>query len=259
MPSARWRHAASDYSHANAHAVAPIAPPYARAHAIAWRGPYTAHLCANETDVATQRMSACPSQCDGDRIHPVRGRNGPAPPLRPPSSRPPPAWPAKPDRTAALQSPARAQPPTQILGVRKGRKFAPRDSARIERAFEFGPCDGAGVQVRGAKRDGGARWRACGTWGVQPAACIPPLAATLKNNGLTELALARAHLRALRRAHVGALQHTCSLTTVPSARWRHAVSDYSHANAHAASLPPAVRTRTRHRMARVLHSAPLCE
>ena len=97
------------------------------------------------------------------------------------------------------------QPPTQVLGVRKGRKFAPREYARIERAFEFGPCDGATVQVRGAKRDGGARWRACAprvgctTDSMQPAA-----SRDARRNGLSELALARAHLRALRRAHVGA-------------------------------------------------------
>ena len=170
MPSARWRHAVSDYRHADAHAVDPIAPPYARACAIAWRGSYTAHSCLNNNIVATQRMSTRRSQCDGDRMHPVRGRKEPSPPLRPPSSRPPPAWPAKPDRAAALQSPAQAQPPTQILGARKGRKFAPRDYARIERAFEFGPCDGAAVQVRGAKRDGDARWRARGVYNRQRAA-----------------------------------------------------------------------------------------
>jgi hypothetical protein len=89
------------------------------------------------------------------------GRRGPAPPLRPPSCWPPPAWPAEPERTAELQSPARGQPPRRFLGVRKCRKKCLRDYGRIARASKIGACNGPGVQVRGAKRDGDARWRAC--------------------------------------------------------------------------------------------------
>ena len=137
---------------------------YARPRAIARRGSYTAHS-ANETDVATQRMSTCRSQCDGDRIHPV--------------------WGARdllcllfgrhlaghrllglPNQDELQNCRARRGPtPTQIWGRRKGRKKSPRDYGRVERASKFGPCDGAGVQVRGAKRDGDARRRvhaACG-------------------------------------------------------------------------------------------------
>ena len=55
----------------------------------------------------------------------------------------------------------RGPTPTQILGVRKCRKKSVRDYGRIECASQFGARDGAGVQVRGAKRDGDARRRAC--------------------------------------------------------------------------------------------------
>ncbi len=155
-------HAASDYSNANAHAVAPIAPPYARAREIAWRGSYTAH-CANGTDVATQRMSTCRSQCDGDRIHPEWGGRDL---LRLfgrlllghrllglPNQ----------NEAAELQSPARANPHPDFGGPKRSRE------GRVKRALKFGPCNGAGVQVRDAKRDGDTRWRrACDAWGVQP-------------------------------------------------------------------------------------------
>ena len=61
--TATWRtHPRSPPSPRRTHA-------HARSHA---RGSHTAH-CANETDVATQGMSTCRSQCDGDRIHPVWG------------------------------------------------------------------------------------------------------------------------------------------------------------------------------------------
>ena len=145
----------------------PPRPPYAHAHAIAWRGSFIAHSCVNERlllineHVSTCRGSATETQhiqCGG----------GPVPPLRPPSCWPPPSWPAKRERMAELQSPARGPTPTQILGVRKCRKKSVRDYGRIECASQFGACDGAGVRVRGAKRDGDARWRACGAWGVQP-------------------------------------------------------------------------------------------
>ena len=178
MPSARWRHAVSDYSHANAHAVAPIAPPYARARAIAWRGSYTAHSCLKNNIVATQRMSTRRSQCDGDRIHPVRGRNGPAPPLRPPSSRPPPAWPAKPDRAAALQSPAQAQPPTQILGGPKRSKICPsrlcahRTRIRIW-SVRWGRSAGARCETRRRRALACVR-AACGVYNRQRAARRKP-------------------------------------------------------------------------------------
>jgi hypothetical protein len=36
--------------------------------------PYTAHSCVNENVVATQRMTTCHSQCEGDPAHPMRGR-----------------------------------------------------------------------------------------------------------------------------------------------------------------------------------------
>ena len=172
VPSAQRRHAVGDYSNADAHAIAPIAPPYARARAIARRGSYTAHSCVKKTDVATQRMSTRRSQCDGDRMHPVRGRNGPSPPLRPPSSRPPPAWPAKPERAAELQSPARANPGQ--IWVRKDRKTSPRDYARVERARTklMGPQCRCAVRNATATRVG---VRARRTWGVQPQP------ATLKN------------------------------------------------------------------------------
>ncbi len=42
LPSTQWSHAVSDYSNAKENTVATIAPPYARAHAIAQREPYTA-------------------------------------------------------------------------------------------------------------------------------------------------------------------------------------------------------------------------
>jgi hypothetical protein len=71
LPSAQWSHAVSDYSNANAHAAPPLNAVRTRARAIAWRGSYTAYLCANETDVANQRMSTRRSQCEGDLMHPV--------------------------------------------------------------------------------------------------------------------------------------------------------------------------------------------
>ncbi len=43
-----------------------------------------------------------------------------------------------------------------------------RDCGRIECASKYGSCDGALEQVRGAKRDGDARWRARDVWGAQP-------------------------------------------------------------------------------------------
>ena len=98
------------------------------------------------------------------------------PPLRPPSCWRPPSWPAKPERTAELQSPARGPTPTQILGGPKmSKKKSVRDYGRIECATQFGARDGAGVQVRGAKRDGDARRRVFAARGVynlhvQPAA-----------------------------------------------------------------------------------------
>jgi hypothetical protein len=94
------------------------------------------------------------------RPHPFSvGRNGPSPPPRPPSSRPPPSWPAQTTTSCRTAEPRGGQPAPRFGGVRKGRKFTPRDCGRVERASKFGPCDGAGVQVRGAKRDGGARRR----------------------------------------------------------------------------------------------------
>jgi hypothetical protein len=141
---------------------------YARARAIARRGSYTVHSCANETDVATQRMRTCRSQCNGDRIHPVRGGTDLLRLL---------------GRLLVghrllglpnhdeLQSCKARRGPTRprFRGVRKGRKISPRDYGRDERASKFDPCDGAGVQVRGAKPGGDARWRrACATRGVKP-------------------------------------------------------------------------------------------
>ena len=61
----------------------------------------------------------------------------------------------------------RGPTPTQILGVRKCRKKSVRDYGRIECASQFGARDGAGVQVRGAKRDGDARRRVRAPRGVQ--------------------------------------------------------------------------------------------
>jgi hypothetical protein len=60
--------------------------------------------------------------------------------------------------------PRGANPPS-FFGGPKRSKTSVRDYGRIECASQFGPCDEAGVQVRGAKRDGDARRRvhaACG-------------------------------------------------------------------------------------------------
>ena len=142
------------------HTQSPPSPRRTHAHAQSHaRASYTAHSCVNENDVATQRMSTCRSQCDGDRIHPV--------------------WGARdllrlfgrfllghrllglPNHDELQNCRARRGPtaPPRFWGVRKGRKFSPRDYGRVECAFKFGPCDGAGVQVCGAKRGGGARRR----------------------------------------------------------------------------------------------------
>ena len=75
--------------------------------------------------------------------------------------------------------PGEGQPPPRFGGVRKGRKISPRDYGRVERASKFGPRNGAGVQVRGAKRDGDARWRRASGKGCKTECCSPPQAATL--------------------------------------------------------------------------------
>ncbi len=145
----------------------------ARARAIARRGSYIPH-CANETDVATQRMSTCRSQCDGDRIHPVWGaRTFSASSAACFSAT---AFLACQTTTSCRNAkPGEGQPPPRFGGGGGGgvqKKVGNLPLAiygRVERASKFGPCDGAGVQVRGAKRDGDPRWRlACDTWGVKP-------------------------------------------------------------------------------------------
>jgi hypothetical protein len=80
------------------------------------------------------------------------------------------------------------QPPRRYLGVRKCRKNPFRDYGRIARASKFAAWDGAAVQVRGAKRDGDARWRAC----VRSVGCTtetgsPPQAATLGTTACVSL------------------------------------------------------------------------
>jgi len=218
-------------------------------------------MSARAHDVATQCMRTCRSQCNGDRIHPVWGRNGPAPPLRPPSSRPTPASPAKPDRAAALQSPARANPHPDFGGSENVGKKSPRDYARVDCAFELGPCDGAAVQVRGAKHDGGARWSACmwhvgcTTDSVQPA--------TIRNRSAQRPAWSCPRACPSTFAHActcGCLQHTCSLTTLPSAQSSQCCQRLQPcARTRGRSHRPAVRTRARNRTPGVLHGAPLCE
>ncbi len=145
-------------------------------------------------------MSTCRSQCDGDRIHSVWGRKGPSPPSRPPSSRPPPSWPAQTTTSCRTAEPGGGQPPHPDLGggVRKGGKFSPRDYGRVERASKFGPCDGAGVQVRGAKRGGGARRRRARCVRCKTECCSPPQAATLHEGVRHVIIKAEAHEGPLR-------------------------------------------------------------
>jgi hypothetical protein len=98
----------------------------------------------------------------------------------------------------------RGPTPTQIWGSEKVENL-PRDYGRVERASKFSPCDGAGVQLRGAKRDGGARRRrACDTWGVKQTWAARRNPRRKARGGPSELAVTNAHLRALMRAHVGA-------------------------------------------------------
>ncbi len=89
---------------------------------------------------------------------------GPVPPLRPPSCRPPPSWPAQPERTAELQSPARGQPPPRFLGVGKCRKnpveIVGALNARRNLVREMGPECRCAVRNATATRVGvrAARW-----------------------------------------------------------------------------------------------------
>ena len=151
------------------HTRSPPSPHrYARARTIAWRGSYTAHSCANETEVATQRMSTCRSQCDGDRIHSLWGGTDLLRLLGRlllghrllglPNH----------DELQNCRARRGADPHPDLGGSEKVEKITPLDYGRVERASKFGPCDAAAVQVRGAKRGGGARWRrARGVWGVE--------------------------------------------------------------------------------------------
>jgi hypothetical protein len=110
----------------------------ATAHAFAWRGSYTARSCANEKAVANQRMPTCRSQWNGNPTHIQRG-SGPAPPLRPPASRPPPSWPAKPRRAAELQSPAGANRP-QTHAQSHGGGPTQRAHVRMKRLLPIKVC-----------------------------------------------------------------------------------------------------------------------
>jgi hypothetical protein len=188
------------------------------------------------------------------RPHPSSvGRKGPSPPPPgPPSSRPPPSWPAQCTTSCRTAEPGEGQPPHADLGgSEKVGKFPLAIYGRVERASKFGPCDGAGVQVRGAKRGGGARRRrARGVWDVEPTCAARRNPRRKARRPVSELAVTNAHRRAARACTCGCLQHTARLATLPSAQWSQCCRRLqrckrTRGRPHRAAVRTRTRTRTR--------------
>jgi hypothetical protein len=170
LPSAQWSQAVSDYSNANVHA-APVPPAVRTRMRMRTRmvgGPTRRTSVRTSRTSPLKRISTCRSQCDGDRTHPV-WEEGTCAASSAAFLLATACLACRTRASCRTATPGEGPTPTQIFGGPKmSREKCLRDYRRIARASKFGAWDGAAVQVCGAKRDGDARWCACGAWGVQP-------------------------------------------------------------------------------------------
>ncbi len=179
---------------------------------------HSALMCEGKF-VADEHVSTC--RGSATETQHIQCGGGPAPPLWPPSCWRPPSWPAQPERTAELQSPAEGRPPPRFWGSENVEKTpfeimgalnAHRNSVR-----EMGPECRCAVRNATATRVGVCVRRV----GCKTYTCRPPQTATLPEGVRHVMGRAKARGGSLRehRLRRGAPRmRSCRMRSAPFRR-----------------------------------------